>query len=170
MRAALCPVDYLGGKDCTWCNENDGRMTVRRARMLWLGRPAGGALSRHASVTRCDVAAAALLALKWVAMASAMITKLPLNMLTPDTGPELVTLKTRGTRAIRQRPRVFGSLHDFGAGGPLNSVSMTIATRSPTPRLLPASGIPPEMPNSERRRVPCAEKPMRACGSIGCPT
>jgi hypothetical protein len=25
-------------------------------------------------------------ALKWVAMASAMVTKLPLNMLTPDTG------------------------------------------------------------------------------------
>jgi hypothetical protein len=25
-------------------------------------------------------------ALKWVAMASAMVTKLPLNMLTPDSG------------------------------------------------------------------------------------
>jgi hypothetical protein len=74
-------------------------MTVRRARMLWFAKPAGAALSRHASVTRGHVAGAALPALKWVAMASAMITKLPLNMLTPDTGPELVTLR----RAARVR-------------------------------------------------------------------
>jgi hypothetical protein len=59
-------------------------MTVRRARMLWFARPAGALLSRHASVARCHEADAAFLALKWVAIASAMITKLPLNMLTPD--------------------------------------------------------------------------------------
>jgi hypothetical protein len=77
--------DYLGGKDCTWCNENDGLMTVRRARMLGLERPAGAPLSRHASATRCPVPAPVAPALKWVAMASAMVTKLPLNMLTPDS-------------------------------------------------------------------------------------
>jgi hypothetical protein len=59
-------------------------MTVRRARMFGLARPAGAALSCHASATRCPGAGAAPAALKWVAIASAMVTKLPLNMLTPD--------------------------------------------------------------------------------------
>ena len=59
-------------------------MTVRRARMLGLARPAGAPLSRHASATR-PVPGRLAPALKWVAMASAMVTKLPLNMLTPDT-------------------------------------------------------------------------------------
>src|SRR5262245_51271477 len=67
-------------------------MTVRRARMLWLERPAGATLSRHGSLC-CPVPAAADVALKWVAMASAMVTKLPLNMLTPDTGLDYGCLK-----------------------------------------------------------------------------
>jgi hypothetical protein len=87
MRASSAAVDYLGGKGCTWCSENDGRMTVRRARMLGLPCPAAAPFSRHASATRCQVPGLlAAPALKWVAMASAMVTKLPLNMLTPDTG------------------------------------------------------------------------------------
>jgi len=53
--------------------------------MLGLARPAGAPLSRHASAVRCQVPARVAPALKWVAMASAMVTKLPLNMLTPDT-------------------------------------------------------------------------------------
>jgi hypothetical protein len=61
-------------------------MTVRRARMLGLEQPAGAPLSRHASATRCQLPARVASALKWVAMASAMVTKLPLNMLTPDSG------------------------------------------------------------------------------------
>ena len=60
-------------------------MTVRRARMLGLARPAETPFSRHASATRCEVPGRVAPALKWVAMASAMVTKLPLNMLTPDT-------------------------------------------------------------------------------------
>lgn len=52
--------------------------------MLGLAQPAGAALSRHASATRCPWSGAAPPALKWVAIASAMVTKLPLNMLTPD--------------------------------------------------------------------------------------
>ena len=53
--------------------------------MLGLERPAGAPFSRHASATRCPVPVRLASALKWVAMASAMVTKLPLNMLTPDT-------------------------------------------------------------------------------------
>ena len=52
--------------------------------MLGLARPAGAA-SRHVSATRCPGSGAAPPALKWVAIASAMVTKLPLNMLTPDS-------------------------------------------------------------------------------------
>lgn len=52
--------------------------------MLGLARPAGAPLSRHASATPRHWPPAAPLALKWVAIASAMVTKLPLNMLTPD--------------------------------------------------------------------------------------
>lgn len=51
--------------------------------MLGLARPAGAPLSRHALATRCPGPGAAPPALKWVAIASAMVTKLPLNMLTP---------------------------------------------------------------------------------------
>ena len=70
-------------------------MTVRRARMLGLAlpklaRPAGAPLSRHASATCCLVPPLAAAALKWVAMASAMVTKLPLNMLTPDIGLQVL--------------------------------------------------------------------------------
>ena len=65
-------------------------MTVRRARMLGLAQPAGAPLSRHVSATRVQVpgrvAPALAPAVEHVAMASAMVTKLPLNMLTPDTG------------------------------------------------------------------------------------
>ena len=61
-------------------------MTVRRARMLGLERPAAAPFSRHASATRCPAPVRLASALKWVAMASAMVTKLPLNMLTPDGG------------------------------------------------------------------------------------
>ena len=65
-------------------------MTVSRARMLGLARPACAPLSRHASATRVQVpgrvAPAFALAVEQVAMASAMVKKLPLNMLTPDTG------------------------------------------------------------------------------------
>ena len=61
-------------------------MTVRRARMLGLARPAGALLSCHASATRVQLPGRVAPALEWVAMASAMVTKLPLNMLTPDTG------------------------------------------------------------------------------------
>jgi hypothetical protein len=86
MRARAGRGDYLGGKDCTWCNENDGRITVSRARMLGLEGPGGVPFSRHASATCCQVPARVAPALKWVAMASAMVTKLPLNMLTPDSG------------------------------------------------------------------------------------
>jgi hypothetical protein len=57
-------------------------MTVRRARMLGLARPAAAPLS----ATRCPVPGRVAPALRWVAMASAMVTKLPLNMLTPDSG------------------------------------------------------------------------------------
>ncbi len=53
--------------------------------MLGLARPAGAPFSREASAARCRGAGAAACALKWVAMASAMVTKLPLNMTTPDT-------------------------------------------------------------------------------------
>lgn len=79
-------VDYLGGKDCTWCSENDGRTTVSRARMFALARSALLVSSRPVSVTRPQVSAVADVAPKWVAIASAIVTKLPLNMLTPDTG------------------------------------------------------------------------------------
>jgi hypothetical protein len=54
--------------------------------MLGLARPADAPLSRHVSATRGQVPGRLASALKWVAMASAMVTKLPLNMLTPDTG------------------------------------------------------------------------------------
>ena len=54
--------------------------------MLGLARSAGALFSRDASATGCEVPARVARALKWVAMASAMVTKLPLNMLTPDTG------------------------------------------------------------------------------------
>jgi len=54
--------------------------------MLGLERPAGAPFSRHASATRCPAPVRLASALKWVAMASAMVTKLPLNMLTPDSG------------------------------------------------------------------------------------
>lgn len=54
--------------------------------MLGLARPAGAPFSRDASATCCEVSARVAPALKWIAMASAMVTKLPLNMLTPDTG------------------------------------------------------------------------------------
>ena len=53
--------------------------------MLGLARPAGAPLSRHASATLRHEPDVPLVAPKWVAMASAMVTKLPLNMLTPDT-------------------------------------------------------------------------------------
>ena len=59
--------------------------------MLGLARPAGAPLSRHASATRCPWPAAAPPALKWVAIASAMVTKLPLNMLTPDLSSEYLS-------------------------------------------------------------------------------
>jgi hypothetical protein len=75
-------------------------MTVRCARMLGLARPVGASLSCHASAARCLAPGAASCALKWVAMASAMDTKLPLNMLTPDCN-ETFVLKTHGARAIR---------------------------------------------------------------------
>ncbi len=52
--------------------------------MLGLARPAGAPLSRHASATPRHGSDAAPVALKWVAIASAMVTKLPLNMLTPN--------------------------------------------------------------------------------------
>jgi hypothetical protein len=48
--------------------------------MLGLARPAGAPLS----AARCQVPGRVAPALKWVAMASAMVTKRPLNMLTPD--------------------------------------------------------------------------------------
>jgi hypothetical protein len=51
--------------------------------MLGFTRLSGAALSRHASATRHAPAVAGR-ALKWLAMASAMLTKLPLNMLTPE--------------------------------------------------------------------------------------
>jgi hypothetical protein len=94
-------VDYLGGKDWTWCSENEGRMTVRRARMLGSARPADELLSRQSSAPRCHEPALAACALKWFAMASAIVTKLPLNMLTPDLQPVTLDLKTHGARAIR---------------------------------------------------------------------
>jgi len=97
--------------------------------MLGLARPVGASSSHHVSATRCQVPARGAPALKWVAMASAMVTKLPLNMLTPDTSC-LPELKTRDMRAIRQLSRVFSSFYDlaFAIGGPLNSDSMTMAT------------------------------------------
>jgi hypothetical protein len=59
--------------------------------MLGLARPAGAVLSRHVSATRCPWSVAAPPALKWVAIASAMVTKLPLNMLTPDLSSEYLS-------------------------------------------------------------------------------
>ena len=59
--------------------------------MLGLAWPAGAPLSRHASATRCRWSGAAPPALKWVAIASAMVTKLPLNMLTPDLSLEYLS-------------------------------------------------------------------------------
>jgi hypothetical protein len=52
--------------------------------MLALAPPIDAVLSCQASATRCPGPGAAPPALKWVAIASAMVTKLPLNMLTPD--------------------------------------------------------------------------------------
>jgi len=54
--------------------------------MFELPRELAVPLSRHVSATRCPAPALAVPALEWAAMASAMATKLPLNMLTPDTG------------------------------------------------------------------------------------
>jgi hypothetical protein len=59
--------------------------------MLGLAPPADAALSCHASPTRCRGPGAAPAALKWVAIASAMVTKLPLNMLTPDLNLEYLS-------------------------------------------------------------------------------
>jgi hypothetical protein len=49
-------------------------------------------------------------ALRWVAMASAIVTKLPLNMSYPGQWSCLPGIKTRGKRSIRQRRRAFGSV------------------------------------------------------------
>lgn len=54
--------------------------------MLELALPAAAPLSRDVSGARCQLPGRVASALKWVAMASAMVTKLPLNMLTPDSG------------------------------------------------------------------------------------
>lgn len=54
----------------------------------------------------------------------------------------------------------------FAKAGPTNSASMLISMESPTPTVVPGAGIPIVMPNSERLKEPCAEKPIRALGSI----
>lgn len=89
-------------------------------------------------------------------MASAIVTKLPLNMLTPDTDklsktedarrPRNSTLKRQkvASRTVRQWRQDRESA--FGTGGPLNSDSMMTATWSPTPMLVPAAGMPPVRP------------------------
>lgn len=149
--------------------------------MLAFSRLAGAPFSRPASATRHAVAVAAR-ALKWRAMASAMVTKLPLNMLTPDFQTEhSIYRRTAPAQFDRQDAKSCaknGALmadpdyleSAFAIGGPVNSDSMVTSTRSPTPMLVPASGMPPEIPKSDRRSTPRAEKPMRAWGSIGLPT
>jgi len=151
-------------------------MTVKRARMLGLARLADAVPSHHASATRQALAVAAR-SFKWLAMASAIVTKLPLNMLTPaaflnhqpkDAPHPRNSTRTTGKvawRTVRQWRQDFDSA--LGAGGPLNSDSIVTATWSPMPRLAPATGMPAEMPKSDLRRTPCAEKPTRAWGSMG---
>lgn len=90
----------------------------------------------------------------------------------PPARRRLRTRHSRGEAAISETvapaPWVRGSDRSFQCanGGPINSASMLISMASPTPTLVPAAGIPKLMPNSERFTVPCAEKPMRAFGSM----
>ena len=79
---------------------DDGE-TRTHARARAAGRLRRCRATRRRRADACPAVAA--FALKWVAMASAMVTKLPLNMLTPDTCFTMPDLKTLGMRAIRQR-------------------------------------------------------------------
>src|SRR5882724_515385 len=52
------------------------------------------------------------------------------------------------------------------SAGPVNSASIEKSIKSPTPIVVPGAGMPNVIPKSERLNEPCAENPMRACGSI----
>ncbi len=81
------------------------------------------------------------------------------------TCPHAPTLARGSPDPVRPSP----AAHLVTRGGPVNSASMTTATSSLTPMVVPGAGIPYAIPNSERFSVPCAENPIRALGSIGWP-
>ena len=146
-------TDYLGGNDCTWCSENDGRMTVRRARMLGFARSAATLLRARVGSARRPRCRSPCTQMARYGLGHGHETSLehalPRTLQTFNKDARRPRNSTRRGKKLRQERCVSGAQgceSAFGAGGPMNSDSMMTATWSPTPRLLPAAGMPPVRP------------------------